>query len=110
VQVEDFTECFYENPHLGTGCGLQRADRHVHDLVDDPVGESVNRQLLFGRKLAEATAHAIKFCLTNGLELILQRNDRRNYMKRLQTRMESLDLGLNNVFGVLGFLPAALDV
>ena len=72
----------------GGGFGIARrrlegADGGMHDFVDDAAGQGFDGELLVCRHGAEATANAINFSLTNGLEMILEADDRWNDIQSL---------------------------
>jgi hypothetical protein len=68
--------------------GFQRADGSVHDFVDDAAGERFDGQFLVGGHGAEAAANAINLGLANGFEVVLQADDGRNHVERLQASVE----------------------
>ena len=90
--------------------GLQSGDRRMHDLVDDAAGQRFDRHLLLGSQCAQAAAHAVDFGLANGFQVILQRDDGRHHIERLQAGLESLDFAGDDGLGALGFLAAVGDV
>ena len=56
----------------------------MHDLVDNAFRQRIDGHLLLAGKVAEAAAEAIDFCLPNGLEVLLQRDDGRHNVESLQ--------------------------
>src|SRR5207253_10562974 len=53
---------------------------------------------------------AVDFRLANGLEMILQRHDRRDHIECLNPGLEALNLTVNDGFRALSFLLAVGDV
>jgi len=70
---------------------LQRGDRRVHDLVDNSLGQSLDRHLLLGRKFAETATQAIDLGLSHSLKVLLERDNGWNHVQRLQLRFEALN-------------------
>ena len=97
------------NPGISSG-RLEPRYRRVEDLVYDAAAEGIEGLFLLRRKFTQAAAYAIELGLANGLEVILQRDDDGHDMETLQAGLEALNLGLDNLFGVLGFLLATGDV
>ena len=82
----------------------------MHDLVDDAASQGFDGQFLIGGHRAQASAHAIDFGLANRFEMILQADDGRNDVERLQAGVKFFDLAVDDGFGLFGFLLAIGDV
>src|SRR5882724_11417071 len=88
------------------GGGLQRADRHMENFLDYALGQSIQHLFLFRRELAQSSAEAIGFRLSNRFELILQADDHRYNIARPLPLQVSLYFEIDNALGALRLFSA----
>jgi hypothetical protein len=89
---------------------FQGADRSMHDLVDDAAGQRFDGHFLIGGHRTQASADAINLGLANGFEMVLQADDGRNHVERLQAGVEFIDLAIDDRLRFFGFLLAIGNV
>ena len=85
------------------GCTLQCGDGCMHDLVDDASAERFDSKFLLRRKRSQPAAYAIDLRLPDGLQMFLQRDNRRHHVERLQPSLKFVDLHLHDGFGAIRF-------
>ena len=78
----------------------------MHDLVDNATSEHVDSHFLIRRQRTETSADAVDFGLTNGLEVVLQRDNRGHDIEGLDARLKALDLAVDNSFRAVRFFLA----
>ena len=111
VQVEEAPHKFDDGGGFGIARrGFQGADGGMHDLVDDAARQRFDGKFLVGGHGTEAAANAINFGLANGFEVVLQADDGRNHVERLQARVEFFDLAIDDRLRLFRFLLAIGDV
>ena len=78
----------------------------MHNLVHNSPGQRLDGHFLFRRKRSQAGTHTVDLRLTNGLQMVVQRDNGRHNIERLYSRLEAFDLALHNGFCALGLTPA----
>ena len=77
AKAEDSTDCFdYAVRVLIAGRCFQNVYGGLQNLINNGVRQGLDGILLRGIQLAEASAHAFDFVLTNRFEMLFQRGDR----------------------------------
>ena len=63
------------------------------------MSQGVDSHLLVGRKRAQAAADTINFCLADGFEMVLQGDNGRDHVERVDAGLEAIDFAVDDGFG-----------
>src|ERR1700704_1141268 len=92
------------------GGHFQRTDRRVHDLVDNAASQRFDGHFLFWRHLTETSTYAVNLRLPDSFKMVVQRDNRRDNVERLQADLKLLDFAIDDGFGFFGLLLAICNV
>src|SRR2546423_349311 len=70
----------------------------MHDLVDDAPGKFLERDFLVRRKRSQSSTHAIDLSLSDGFQMVLQRDNCRYDIQRLHPCLKALYFAIDDNF------------